>query len=109
LRSPLSTVTDSDTQRLITAPISTFLSGTLFAAPFVTAIAAATYNSTPMRAAVRGQEHPFNPKGEMIGRMAVEKLGAGGPGTRDGVFGLGLLSNDAATRAQAGILTGSDV
>jgi subtilisin family serine protease len=67
-----------------------FLSGTSFAAPFVTAIAAATYNSTPMKAAARGQEHPFNPKGEVIGRMAVEKLGAGGLGTRDGVFGLGL-------------------
>jgi hypothetical protein len=67
-----------------------FLSGTSFAAPFVTAIAAATYNSTPMKTAARGQEQPFNPKGEVIGRMAVEKLGAGGPGTRDGVFGLGL-------------------
>ena len=40
-----------------------FLSGTSFAAPFVTAIAAATYNSTPMKAAGRGQEQPFNPKG----------------------------------------------
>jgi len=67
-----------------------FLSGTSFAAPFVTAIAAATYNATPMKAAARGQDHPYNPKGEMIGRMAVEKLGAGGPGTRDSVFGLGL-------------------
>jgi hypothetical protein len=67
-----------------------FLSGTSFAAPFVTAIAAATYNSTPMKVAARNQAHPFNPKGEVIGRMAVEKLGAGGPGTRDGVFGLGL-------------------
>ncbi len=67
-----------------------FLSGTSFAAPFVTAIAAATYNSTPMKAAARDQEHAFNPKDEVIGRMAVEKLGDGPPGSRNGVFGLGL-------------------
>ena len=67
-----------------------FLSGTSFAAPFVTAIAAATYNSTTMRVAAGGQEHPFNPKGEVLVRMTVEKLGAGDLGTRDGAFGLGL-------------------
>jgi hypothetical protein len=67
-----------------------FLSGTSFAAPFVTAIAAATYNSTPMKAAARDQEQGINPKDEVIGRMAIEKLGDGPPGTRNGVFGLGL-------------------
>ena len=66
-----------------------FLSGTSFAAPFVTAIAAATYNSTPMKV-VRGHGRAASPKDEVIGRMAIEKLGTGLPGTRDGVFGLGL-------------------
>jgi subtilisin family serine protease len=66
-----------------------FLSGTSFAAPFVTAIAAATYNSTPMKTAAQRQS--FSPKDEVIERMAIEKLGSGQPGTRDGVFGLGLV------------------
>ena len=65
-----------------------FLSGTSFAAPFVTAIAAATYNSTPMRTAA-GVARAFNPKGEVLGRIAIEKLG-GGVAARDQVFGLGL-------------------
>ena len=67
-----------------------FLSGTSFATPFVTAIAATTYNSTPMKTAVRDPGRTFNSKDEVISRMAVEKLSTGDTGTRDRVFGLGL-------------------
>src|SRR5262249_7336543 len=68
-----------------------FLSGTSFAVPFVTAIAAATYNATPLRAA-KGEEgrRTLSPKDEILGRMELEKLASGAGGDRDRIFGLGL-------------------
>ena len=67
-----------------------FLSGTSFAVPFVTAIAAVTYNSTPMKSASADRRGTLNPKDEVLGRLAIEKLGGGEVGMRDRVFGLGL-------------------
>jgi hypothetical protein len=68
-----------------------FLSGTSFAAPFVTAIVAATYDATPMKTVGSHKRRTFNPKEEMLARMAIEKLSTGEAGTRDSVFGLGLV------------------
>jgi hypothetical protein len=69
-----------------------FLSGTSFAAPFVTAIAAATYGATPMKTAGGDRRRTFNPKQEVLGRLSVERLGGGGEaGTRDSIFGYGLV------------------
>jgi hypothetical protein len=72
-----------------------FLSGTSFAAPFVTAIAAATYNATPMKTAAAEGRRALNPKDEVLARMGIEKLGGGGPGARDRVFGWGLVQAPA--------------
>jgi subtilisin family serine protease len=66
------------------------LSGTSFAVPFVTAIAAATYNNIPMKA--EAGLTPFNPKTELLARLSFDKLGIGqSGGERDPVFGLGLV------------------
>jgi subtilisin family serine protease len=65
------------------------LSGTSFAAPFVTAIAAATYNNTPMKTGAGLAL--LNPKTELLARLSFDKLGVGQPGERDPVFGLGLV------------------
>jgi Subtilase family len=74
-----------------------FLSGTSFAAPFVTAIAAATYGATPMKAAGGDRRRTFNPKQEVLGRLSVERLGGGGEaGTRDSIFGYGLAQAPAS-------------
>jgi hypothetical protein len=72
-----------------------FLSGTSFAAPFISAIAAATYNSTPLRAAPLPGRH-LNPKEEVIGRMTIEQLGRGEAGARNQMFGLGLAHAPAS-------------
>jgi subtilisin family serine protease len=64
------------------------LNGTSFAAPFVTAIAAATYNSTPLRAQLREGRLPLDPKGAMLAAFAIEKLGTG---ERSDQYGLGLV------------------
>jgi hypothetical protein len=68
-----------------------FLTGTSFAVPFVTAVVAASYDATPMKTAGRARRRTFNPKEELLVRVAVEKLGAGEAGTRDSIFGLGLV------------------
>jgi subtilisin family serine protease len=62
------------------------LSGTSFATPFVTAIAASIYNSTPLRAMHDGKGPMLNPKQVMLSRFAIEKVAGGG---RDPIFGLG--------------------
>jgi subtilisin family serine protease len=64
------------------------LNGTSFAAPFVTGIAAATYNSTPLRAQLREGRLPLDPKGEMLAAFNIEKLGNG---DRNDQYGLGLV------------------
>jgi hypothetical protein len=68
-----------------------FLSGTSFAVPFVTAIVAASYDATPMKTAGSDKRRTFNPKEEVLARVAIEKLGAGEAGTRDSIFGFGLV------------------
>jgi subtilisin family serine protease len=64
------------------------LNGTSFAAPFVTAIAAATYNSTPLRAQLSDGRLPLDPKGAMLAAFAIEKLSTG---ERSDQYGLGLV------------------
>ena len=64
------------------------LNGTSFAAPFVTAIAAVTYNSTSLRADLREGRMPLDPKGAMLATFAIEKLGSG---ERSDQYGLGLV------------------
>jgi subtilisin family serine protease len=63
------------------------LNGTSFAAPFVTAIAAVTYNRTSLKALVHDGPVPLDPKGAMLAAFAIEKLGNGG---RNDQYGLGL-------------------
>jgi subtilisin family serine protease len=67
------------------------LSGTSFAAPFVTAIAAVTYNATPMKTGKAGAGAVPDPKAELLARLSFDKLGTGQPGERDQIFGLGLV------------------
>jgi len=64
------------------------LNGTSFAAPFVTAIAAVTYNSTSLGAEPREGRAPLDPKGIMLAAFAIEKLGSG---ERNDQYGLGLV------------------
>jgi subtilisin family serine protease len=68
-----------------------FLSGTSFAVPFVTAIIAASYDAAPMKTAGSDKRRTLSPKEEAMARMAIEKLGAGEAGTRDSIFGFGLV------------------
>ena len=76
------------------------LSGTSFAAPFVTAIAAAIYNSTPLRAVHDGKAPSINPKQAMLARFSIDKVAGGG---RDPIFGLGYAKapDTCAPPAQA--------
>lgn len=69
------------------------LSGTSFAAPFVTAIAAVIYNGTPLRALAGGKGRPLDPKGTMLAAFAIEKLGNG---ERNNQYGLGLVTAPSA-------------
>jgi hypothetical protein len=64
------------------------LNGTSFAAPFVTAVAAVTYNSTPLRAQLAEGRLPLDPKGAMLAAFAIERLGNG---ERNDQYGLGLV------------------
>ena len=71
------------------------LNGTSFAAPFVTAIAAVTYNSTSLRAELREGRAPLDPKGAMLAAFAIEKLGSG---ERNDQYGLGLVKAPSTCR-----------
>ena len=64
------------------------LNGTSFAAPFVTAVAAVTYNSTPLRAQLAEGRLPLDPKGAMLAAFRIERLGNG---ERNEQYGLGLV------------------
>jgi subtilisin family serine protease len=64
------------------------LNGTSFAAPFVTGIAAAIYNSTPLRKQLREARQPLDPKGAILAALTVEKLGNG---ERNDQYGRGLV------------------
>jgi subtilisin family serine protease len=67
------------------------LSGTSYAAPFVTAIAAVTYNATPMKTAKGDAGAVLDPKAELLARLSFDKLGTGQPDERDPIFGRGLV------------------
>jgi subtilisin family serine protease len=69
------------------------LNGTSFAAPFVTGIAAAIYNSTPLRAQLREGGLPLDPKGAVLAAFNIEKLGNG---DRNDQYGLGLVKAPAS-------------
>jgi Subtilase family len=49
------------------------LSGTSFAAPFVTAIAAVTYNSSPLKGQIAARHQTLDPKGAMLGTFNLAK------------------------------------
>jgi subtilisin family serine protease len=67
------------------------VSGTSFAVPFVTAVAAAIYNNIPKNTGGKDKIPPFNPKAEILARLSFEKLGLNPTGERDLVFGMGLV------------------
>jgi hypothetical protein len=67
------------------------VSGTSFAVPFVTAVAAAIYNSMPNKSGGEDKIASFDPKVEMLARLSFEKLGIDHADERDPVFGLGLV------------------
>ena len=67
------------------------LSGTSFAAPFVTAIAAVTYVATPMKTGKGIAGAVLDPKAELLARLSFDKLGTGQPDERDQIFGRGLV------------------
>jgi hypothetical protein len=65
------------------------VSGTSFAAPFVTAIAAVTYNTGRMKALLGDKRGPLDPKGAMLAAFSIDKLGNGEPADQR-IYGLGL-------------------
>ena len=66
------------------------LSGTSFAAPFVTAIAAAVYRSSELGEEAN-RRPPLNPKNALLNLMSFETMGGARAGERDPIFGLGLV------------------
>ena len=65
------------------------VSGTSFAAPFVTAIAAVTYNTGRMKALLGDKRGPLDPKAAMLAAFSIDKLGNGEPADQR-IYGLGL-------------------
>jgi len=64
-----------------------FLSGTSFAAPFVTAVAAVAYQDSGLESAVRTGQEPLDPKGLILARLfSRDDLK-----TRNPIYGHGLL------------------
>jgi hypothetical protein len=70
------------------------LTGTSFAVPFVTAIVAVKYNASPLKAQIRENRAPLNPKRMMLAGFAIDSLGQGGPEDQK-TFGLGLAKAPA--------------
>ena len=75
------------------------MTGTSFAAPFVTAIAAVTYNSSPLKASIRERRPPLDPKAAMLRAFAIEKVGSAEGQERSSVYGLGLVKAPAGCTA----------
>jgi subtilisin family serine protease len=65
------------------------VSGTSFAVPFVTAIAAASYNKSALKALLSARHLPLDPKGAMLAQFSIDKLGSGEREDRE-KYGLGL-------------------
>lgn len=63
------------------------VTGTSFAAPFVTAIVAATYQASPMGMAVKASWSPTEAKAETLARLNVDK-----PGRDRDAYGLGVVT-----------------
>ena len=66
------------------------VSGTSFAAPFVTAIAAVTYNTSRMKTLLGDKREPLDPKGAMLAAFTIDRLGDGEPAADRRIYGLGL-------------------
>jgi len=72
------------------------VSGTSFAVPFATAVAAAIYNDMAKKSGGQDTIALLNPKAEVLARITFEKLGLEHTGERDVVFGLGLVQAPAS-------------
>ena len=66
------------------------VTGTSFAAPFVTAVAAVTYNTSRMKTLLGDKRGPLDPKAAMLAAFSIDKLGNGEPDDQR-VYGLGLV------------------
>jgi subtilisin family serine protease len=67
------------------------LSGTSFAAPFVTAIAAVTYNNSPLRAQIAARRQWLDPKEATLAGFYIDKVADGDSKSQRETFGLGLI------------------
>jgi len=65
------------------------VTGTSFAAPFVTAIAAVSLRGSPLDP--RQAREALDPKSVMLRRFRIEPIGGVGPQERDVVYGLGMV------------------
>jgi hypothetical protein len=63
-------------------------SGTSYAAPFVTAIAAVSYKASSLPASISRGQVPFDPKGAILRALSIRPLGD--DGARNNQYGLGL-------------------
>jgi len=66
------------------------VTGTSFAAPFVTAVAAVTYKTSRMKTLLGDKRGPLDPKAAMLAAFSIDKLGNGEPDDQR-VYGLGLV------------------
>jgi hypothetical protein len=66
------------------------VSGTSFAVPFVTAIAAASYKTSRLKTLLADKRGPLDPKGAILAAFSIDKLGNGEPADQR-IYGLGLV------------------
>ena len=67
------------------------LSGTSFAAPFVTAIAAVTYNNSALKAQIAARRFTLDPKETTLAGFYVDKIEDGDSKSQRETYGRGLI------------------
>jgi subtilisin family serine protease len=67
------------------------VSGTSFAAPFVTAIAAVTYNNSRLKTLIGAGRSQLEPKAVILDELAIEPLGSSESQDRNPVYGRGVV------------------
>jgi hypothetical protein len=67
------------------------VSGTSFAAPFVTAIAAVTYNKSRLKTLIGAGRSQLEPKAIMLSEFAIDSVGSGDSDDRNPIYGLGRV------------------
>ena len=67
------------------------VSGTSFAAPFVTAIAAVTYNKSRLKTLIGAGRSQLEPKAVILDELAIDAVGSGESQDRNPVYGRGVV------------------